>query len=465
MLLEKRETMKIWDKKLLDSRIKSEDVSKTEMFLGYLIGPSLMYLMISALSGTYLMQFYTDVIGISGSLIIIMPIVSKILVAVMNVVFSDMIRRTNTSQGKARPWVLVSGIFMPLAGILLYMVPKASYQLQVLWILFSYNVFFVLAFNLYSLSHSMLLPRSTRNSKQRDKLSLFKNISESMIPGSLSVVIMPFIIRAIGVGSDAQSGWFRFMLMLSIIAVPAAAIEYCFTKERIEDQGESLPIFTQLKESFRYKDWLMVVALLALQQLNASFPNSAMIYYSNWVLGNSVDSGANYQFLLNVIGQAPIGIGTMLMWPIVRKYGKFQTMRVGYLFGILGNLIVLFSTRNIPLLLAGMMIRSLGTIPMMLSISLLSDAIDRVEEKSGHRFDSLGASLNSIIHNITLGLAQTAILLSIDRFGYVIPESASQVIEQPQLLKTFFSLSMAGIPLICFIGSFILISRIMKVEK
>ena len=354
---------------------------------------------------------------------------------------------------------------MPLAGILLYMVPKASYQLQVLWILFSYNVFFVLAFNLYSLSHSMLLPRSTRNSKQRDKLSLFKNISESMIPGSLSVVIMPFIIRAIGVGSDAQSGWFRFMLMLSIIAVPAAAIEYCFTKERIEDQGESLPIFTQLKESFRYKDWLMVVALLALQQLNASFPNSAMIYYSNWVLGNSVDSGANYQFLLNVIGQAPIGIGTMLMWPIVRKYGKFQTMRVGYLFGILGNLIVLFSTKNIPLLLAGMMIRSLGTIPMMLSISLLSDAIDRVEEKSGHRFDSLGASLNSIIHNITLGLAQTTILLSIDRFGYVVPESASQIIEQPQLLKSFFSISMAGIPLICFIGSFLLISRIMKVEE
>lgn len=454
--------MKIWDKNIFDSKIKSEDVSKAEIFLGYLIGPSLMYLMITALSGTYLMQFYTDVIGISGSLIIIMPIVSKILVAVMNIFFSDLIRKTNTSQGKARPWVLVSGIVMPLAGILLYMVPKASYQLQVLWILFSYNVFFVIAFNLYSLSHSMLLPRSTRVSKQRDKLSLFKNISESMIPGTLSVVIMPFIIRAIGVGNEAQNGWFRFMLLLSIIAIPAAVIEYCFTKERISDQGESLSIFKQLKESFRYKDWLMVVALLALQQLNASFPNSAMIYFSNWVLGNSVDSGANYQFLLNVIGQAPIGIGTMLMWPIVRKYGKFQTMRVGYLFGIIGNLIVLFCEKNIPLLLAGMMIRSLGTIPMMLSISLLSDAIDRVEERSGHRFDSLGASLNSIIHNITLGLAQTSILLSIESFGYIVPNSASQVIEQPQMLKIFFRLSMAGIPLICFIGSFFLINRIIK---
>ena len=454
-----------WDKKLLDSRIKSEDVSKAEMFLGYLIGPSLMFLMTSALSGTYLMQFYTDVIGISGSLIIIMPIVSKVLVAVMNVVFSDRIARTKTRQGKARPWLLLSGILLPLAGILLYMVPKASYRLQVLWILFSYNVFFVLAFNLYSLSHSMLLPRSTRTSKQRDKLSLFKNIAEGMIPGTLSVVIMPFIIRAIGVGSDAQSAWFRFMLLLSVIAVPAAAIEYYFTKERIEDKNDSLPIFAQLKESFRYKDWLMVVGLLALQQLNSAFPNNAMIYFSNWVLGNSVDSGANYQFLLNVIGQFPVGIGTMLLWPIVRKFGKYETLRAGYLFGIAGNLIVLLCIKNIPLLLGGMMIRSLGTVPMMLSISLLSDAIDRVEERSGNRFDSLGASLNSIIHNISLGLSQTAILLSIDRFGYIVPQSAAQVIEQPAMLKTFFSLAMAGIPLVCFVGSFFLISFIMKDEK
>ncbi len=454
--------MKIWDKKILNSRIQSEEVSRAEMFLGYLLGPSLMYLMTTALSGTYLMQFYTDVIGVSGSLIIIMPIVSKIAVAIMNVVFSDMIARRNSPQGKARPWLLLSGIVLPLAGILLYMVPKASYQVQVLWILFSYNVFFVLAFNLYTLSHSMLLPRSTRNSRQRDKLSLFKNIAESMIPGTLSVVIMPFIIRAIGVGREAQASWLKFMMLLSVTAIPAAAIEYYFTKERIEDKEKSLPVFEQLRESFAYRDWLMVIGLLALQQLNSAFPNSAMIYFSNWVLGNSVDSGANYQFLLNVIGQAPVGIGTMLLWPIVRKFGKYQTLKAGYLFGIIGNIMVLLFTGNLYLLLAGMMIRSLGTIPMMLSVSLLSDAIDAVERRSGHRFDSLGASLNSIIHNICLGLAQTTILLSIGRFGYIVPQSASQMIEQPGLLKNFFSLAMAGIPLVCFVFSFLLIGKIMR---
>ena len=133
--------MKIWDSKLLKTKIDSEKISKKEMFLGYLVGPSLMYLMTCALSGTYLMQFYTDVIGISGSIIVIMPIISKIAVAIMNAVFSNLINKTNTSQGKARPWLLISGILLPLAGIMLYLVPNASYKAQIIWILFSYNFF------------------------------------------------------------------------------------------------------------------------------------------------------------------------------------------------------------------------------------------------------------------------------------------------------------------------------------
>ena len=234
-----------------------------------------------------------------------------------------------------------------------------------------------------------------------------------MIPGTLSAVLMPFIIRGIGVGADAQNRWFQFMLALSIIAVPAALIEYYFTKERINDSKESSPILKQMKESFRYREWVVVILLIALRQLDSCFMTSSMIYYCNWVLGNSVQSGANFQALLNVIGQFPLGIGTFLLWPIV-------------------------------------------------SISLLSDVMDRIERKTGNRYDSLAASMNSIVHNISLGLGQTAILFSISKFGYIVPSSSEQVIEQTAALRGFFNFAMAGIPLICFTLSFILISALNK---
>ena len=311
----------------------------------------------------------------------------------------------------------------------------------------------------------MLLPRASRKTEERDKLSLFKNVSEGMIPGTLSAVLMPFIIRGIGVGADAQNRWFQFMLVLSIIAVPAALIEYYFTKERINDSKESSSILRQLKESFLYREWVVVILLIALRQLDSCFMSSSMIYYSNWVLGNSVKSGANFQALLNVIGQFPLGIGTFLLWPIVKKYGKYNTMKAGFLLGMIGSLIVLLSPNSFILVLIGMFIKSVGSVPTTMSISLLSDVMNRIERKTGNRYDSLGASMNSIVHNISLGLGQTAILFSISKFGYIVPTSSEQIITQPAALRGFFNFAMAGIPLICFTLSFILINTLDKKDE
>ena len=46
-----------------------------------------------------------------------------------------------TRQGKARPWVLISGVMIAITGCLLYAVPQASYQVQIVWIVVSYNLF------------------------------------------------------------------------------------------------------------------------------------------------------------------------------------------------------------------------------------------------------------------------------------------------------------------------------------
>lgn len=456
--------MEIWNKKILDSKIKSEQLEKKEMILGYLVGPSLMYLMTTALSGTYLMQFYTDVIGVSGSVIVMMPIISKIAVAVMNVVFSTIINKTNTRQGKARPWLLASGIILPISGILLYMVPQASFKTQLMWILFSYNFFFVIALNIYHLAHSMMIPRSSRQSTERDRLSLFKNVSEGMIPGTLSAVIMPFIIRAIGVGTAAQSNWFRFMLILSIVAMPAALIEYFFTRERVMDSSKTVSLGSQFRESIKHKEWLIVIALIGLKYVESSFMSSTMIYYSNWVLGNSVDSGAKYQALLNVIGQFPLGIGVFMMVPLLKKYGKYTVMKYGFILAVIGNIIVFASPNNFVLVLVGMFIRSIGSIPSMMSIALMSDVIDRIEKSSGYRFDSLGASLNAIMQNVASGIGQTSILLCINKLGYIVPQNTAQVINQPQALVSAFNFCMAGVSLLCFVISFVLIGRL-KEEK
>lgn len=189
-----------------------------------------------SIAGTYLTQFYTDVLGLAGGFLTLMPIISKVIDAITNIIMGRIIDKTRTRQGKARPWVLISGILIAVTGCLLYAVPQASYQVQIVWIVVSYNLFFAFAFTIYNMSHTLMVPLSTRNTKQRDTLALVQNAGMNMLPGTLSAAIMPFLVAKFGVGISAQGNWMSFMSILSILALPATLVEYFFTKERITEE-------------------------------------------------------------------------------------------------------------------------------------------------------------------------------------------------------------------------------------
>ena len=95
-----------WSKSFLDSRIKSANTEGKEKVWGYFVGPMFMMMAYYGIAGTYITQFYTDVLGISGALLTLMPFFSKIIDAITNVIMGRIIDRTRTKQGKARPWML-----------------------------------------------------------------------------------------------------------------------------------------------------------------------------------------------------------------------------------------------------------------------------------------------------------------------------------------------------------------------
>lgn len=99
---------RIFSSSLLDSRITSANTQKSEMWLGYFLGPCFVYMVYYAAAGSYLMQFYTDVLGIGGIFLTMMPIFFKIFDAVTNIIMGRIIDKTRTRQGKARPWVLIA---------------------------------------------------------------------------------------------------------------------------------------------------------------------------------------------------------------------------------------------------------------------------------------------------------------------------------------------------------------------
>lgn len=448
----------IFSSRLLNSQIHSENTTKSEQILGYFLGPCLVYTMYTGIAGTYLTQFYTDVLGLAGGFLTMMPLVSKLLNSITSFIIGRMIDHTRTSQGKARPWILASGILLAVCGILLYAIPRASYGIQIVWIVVSYNLFFSLAFAVYSLSHTLMVPLSTRDTKQRDSLAMLTSTGTSMIPGMLSTIIMPLLISKIGVGIQAQSSWLTIMSILSIIAIPATLIEYYFTKERVTDeamfsgtQEETISFAKQITACFRDRYWVMISAFTLILNLCNGLSSNSMLYYCNWVLGNSVESGTTKQILVNMIGQAPMGIGVVILWPLVRKFGKRKVTIVGFTIAALGSLTVLLGGNNMMIVLGGLLVKSTGALPTYVMAALLAEALDHVEHQNGFRADGFSASVNSIIQTVVMGFAQTLLLAGINIFGYIVPESTAQIITQPEAVQSFFSWCYAGLPTIGYV--------------
>ena len=442
---------KLWKAPVMRSRTRPEKAGGAEKALGYFLGPCLVYMVYSGVAGTYLTQFYTDVLGLGGIFLTMMPLLSKLLSSIISLLIGRVIDKTRTAQGKARPWIFFSGFLVALCGFLLYAVPKASFAAQIAWVVVSYNLFFSLAFSTYSLAHSLMVPLSTRDTKERDGLAMLTSMGTSMIPGMLSTIIMPLLIRnVIGVGDGARTAWLTVMGCLSCVAIPAALLEYWFTRERITEENASahevsvVDFKTQVKACFHDKYWVMVILFTLILAICNGLSTNSMLYYCNWVLASSVQEGAAKQILVNVIGQGPLGIGILALWPLVRKFGKRRVTIIGFLIASVGSLAVLLAGSSMPLVLGGLMVKSIGSLPMYVMSAYLAEVIDHVETQSGFRTDGFTASVNSIITTVATGLCQTLLLAGIHAFGYLAPASTADVILQPEAVRHFFTWAFVG---------------------
>ena len=407
-------------------RTQGADVRKTEKWLGYLVGPA-GALLLNAVLATYLNVFYTDVLKLTGVwnglFLMIFPIASKILDAVTNVFMGQVIEKTRTKEGKARPWLFLSAFLLPVTGILLFAVPKAGETVQVIWVVLSFNLFYAFAFTIYNMSHTMMVPLSTRDITQRGGLSVFNNISSVMISGIIVALIFPMLVMpALGVN---QKLWLLVMSIISILTLPLTLLEYFYTKERItEEIGEKeavRPIRIQLRDVVRDKYWLLIMGYFLVYNLGVYFKNASLVYYCNYVLGTYNDGVT--QMMVSVIGGIPRGIGIFAVWPLAKKFGKRNVTLIGFILYAIGGAICLLAPRNMVVVLIGQFIKNIGGLPCAyVFAALLADVLDHLEWRFGYRTDGLVASVNSIIVTVVAGVTSGIINLCLARSGYKAPD-------------------------------------------
>ena len=441
-------------RRVFNSRVTSTDVGRCEKWLGYLIGPA-GALLLNAVLATYLNVYYTDVLKLThvwgGAFLVVFPIVSKIIDAITNVAMGYIIDRTHTSQGKARPWLLLSAPLLAITGVLLFTVPAASETVQVIWVMVSYNLFYSFAYTIFNMSHNLMVPLSTRNTTQRGGLSVFNQIATIMMSGILVALVFPMVIMP-KIGVD-KAKWITLMSVLSILTLPLTLLEYYFTKERVtlEEQDaagvQQIAFAKQLKAIFTDKYMLLIYAYFLIYTMGSSIKNLSLVYFCNYVLG-SYNDGVT-QTMLSVIGGIPMGLGIFAVWPLAKKFGKRNVTLAGFILYAIGGAVCWMFPTHMTLMLVGQFIKNIGGLPCAyVFMALFADVLDHLEWKTGFRADGVAMSVYNIIAVAMVGICTGVFNGLLGSAGYVAPEiinGATVAAAQTETVKGVITFGFVGL--------------------
>lgn len=397
-----------WSTPFASSLTDSKKIRMPEMLFGYFIGP-FGGLLASGIFTNMLQQYFTDVLKLDLNFLTSLQLASAILIVAANLIMGQLIERTKTFAGKARPWVLFSALIVSISSILMFIMPFQGVA-RMIWITIAYILFYAVAFPIYNTANATLLAVSTRDSIKRGTLASFTNMAGL---GAMGTGAMVFPVLVSFILKDKQELWFVAMLGIAVLSALTILLQYKFTRERVTEENMALGKNIETREktasfSRQFKAvtsemwWWIIIVFYICFQWSGAMKNSSMAYFCKWVMDNSffcsADAWGASQSLLGILGAIPMAVAALFVVPLANKYSKRVVVMLGMATGVLGGIIAGLSNGNIIGVAAGVALKCLGSAPASyLILAMLADVIDHIEFKEGIRTDGLTMSIYSSI--------------------------------------------------------------------
>jgi GPH family glycoside/pentoside/hexuronide:cation symporter len=405
MQMSKETNKTMWSSPALSAIPDRSRVVFWEKALGYLIGP-FGGLLASGIFTSNLQNYLTDVLQLPLGFLTVLQLVSTVLIVVANLLVGQVIEKTRTLAGKARPWILLSALLIAVTGVLMFIVPFKSEGARMVWIAIGYNLYYSVAYPIYNTANSTLIPLSTRDSKARSELASLSNIAGLGVMGAGSMIfpmLVSFMLK------KNQTLWFLVMLAISLFSALTIYLQFRFTRERVTEETlgaqetekkQTVSLKEQLHAVTSDKYWWLVMVFYLFFQWAGAIKNGSMTYFCKWVLDNtffgSADAWGASQSLLAVLGAIPMAVAVLFVVPLSNKFGKRMVTFVGLVIGAIGGVIAGLGNGEIVPVAIGVALKCLGSSPACyLILAMLADVIDHIEYRSGIRTDGLTMSIYS----------------------------------------------------------------------
>lgn len=372
------------------------------------------------LSSSFLLKFYTDVMGVKGSVVGIVMMVARFVDAFTDVGMGRICDRSKTTKnGKFKPWILRMCGPVALMSFLMYQSSLANMSMgfKIGYLVVTYILWGSVFYTSVNIPYGSMASAISENPSDRQSLSTFRTMG-GVLAGGIITAGLPMIIY----DNNIINGR-KFTIVAgacSVGAIICYLLCYAMVTERVivEPDADTLKnnnVGVMLKNAFSNRALIsiivasivMLLAQLTLQSMsNYVFPN----FYHN---AKAITAGTG------VMGVSMI-LSAVLAKPVSNKIGKAELGAIASIFGGLMSLLAFFiRPSNVWVFIVIQSFTWLGLgMFQMIAWALITDVIDYSEIRNGIREDGSVYALYSFARK--LGQAASAGLSGVllDMVGY-----------------------------------------------
>lgn len=371
--------------------------------------------------GTFLMFFYTDVVGLSAAVVGTLLFTARTADAVWDICLGGMIDRTRSRWGQCRPYLLFGAPLLAVCAIATFSVPAASAPLKLAYAYLSY-ILLMMAYSVVNIPYGAMPALMTDDPRERTRLAAWRMFCAF----SCAVLVNTSMLRLVQYFGDGnqQLGYQRTVAAMAVAGTLLFWVCFAGTRERVPPLYQPI----QLKRDFRTlvagRAWWMMALIGTCMFTAAAITNGAAMYYFRYVVGDTARA-APY-FLCVGLGNLT---GILISAQLTRRYCKRQVMLLASLgAALLYACFYLVDPGQVWCVnLLGYAITCFGGVSLPIIFSMVADTADEAELRSGRRMVGLTASSIGFAIKLGLGLgaAVTGMILTIVGYQANVAQSAA----------------------------------------
>ena len=391
---------------------------KLKASLGYAVGDlGINLYFISTL--TYLLYFYTDVLGISAAAAAGVFLVARMVDAVTDPLMGAIAERTRTRWGRLRPYLLWGALPLGAITVATFSVPDLDESGKVIWAYVTYTLFGIL-YTVVTIPYSALTASLTDDYQERTRLSTFR----MAFAFSGALIVSVGVAQWVRMFANPAEGYVLIMSIFACVATLLLLITFFNTKEVVQPPPEQkLSLNDSLRAVFYNPPLLIVIALFTLGMLSFTVRQTVTIYYFSYNVGRPDLIGAFFAATL-----ATMFIGLVFVPRLVERFSKAGAIQIGALFTVLASIGFYLTPVSEPVwvIFWGCLV-ALGGAPIaVLGWAMIPDTVDYAQWRFGKRADGAVYSMSSFFQKLAKALGGAGVATALATVGYVAnqPQSA-----------------------------------------